>query len=118
MTSFEQMLLDKGYLKYSNNSKTKELELDNSDFFSTMGVLEYTYIYPTTKRKVVFGLSEKGKPPTLIYPRPKILLFRGGDLITEIRDDAVNVALLTFDNEYIYKAMFDSSITIVINNNK
>jgi len=114
MTSFEQMLLDKGYLKYSNNPKTKELELDNSDFFSTMGVLEYTYIHPITKRKVVFGLSEKGKPPTLIYPRLNIMVFRKGELITEVRDDAVNTALLKFDNEYIYNACFDSKIRIII----
>lgn len=114
MTSFEQMLLNKGYLKYSNNSTTKKLELDNSDSLSTMGILEYTYMHPASGRKVVFGLSEKGKPPTLIYPRPRIYLFRDGGIITEVRDNAVIVALQKFGDEYIYEAMFNKTIKLFI----
>jgi hypothetical protein len=42
------------------------------------------------------------------------MVFRKGELITEVRDDAVNTALLKFDNEYIYNACFDSKIRIII----
>lgn len=68
-------------------------------------------------RKIIFGLSEHKKPPTLIRPRPIIEFKRfhkGNPKLTETIcerfDDSVNYVLSNEPMERIYEAMFDKSI--------
>lgn len=141
MTAFENMLIDKGYKKYVFNCKTMKYELTDKHIISTMANLDHRYIHETDKvilkkieqgesvmdddftwedRKgvICFGLHEKGKPPTLISPRPKISVIRereyGGKkqivIENENFDDSMNLALSKEKPEQIFKALFDDSI--------
>ncbi len=64
------------------------------------------------------GLHEHKKPPTLISPRPKILIqktiivdsVKKDIVINEIEDDAMNVVLKEVECEDIFKAIHDQSI--------
>jgi hypothetical protein len=79
---------------------------NNINDFSTLqdGGIDIRYI----KEDIViaWGLHEIKKPPTLIYPRPKIL-FNG---MNERYDDAMNVCLKKESNEDIFKGLFDKNI--------
>ena len=91
MTEFEDMLIDKGYIKHILNCKTMMYEIANKHVISTMVNLDHRYIHKTDevllkkieqgksvmdddftfedrKDVICFGLHEKGKPPTLIHP--------------------------------------------------
>lgn len=72
--------------------------------------------------KVTWGLNEHKKPPTLLHPRPKIILKRKYEgkndiifeneieILSELYDDAMNFCLQKESHEEIFKAMFDKSI--------
>lgn len=61
-------------------------------------------------REVVYGLSEYKKPPTLIYPRPRILKIVNGIVYDQMRDDVMNHCMQKETPEDVLKAMFDKSI--------
>jgi len=102
MTNFENMLIDKGYIKHILNCKTMKYETANNHVISTMVNLDHRYIHKTDevllkkteqgksvieddftfedrKGVICFGLNEANKPPTLINPRPKIRVKRERD---------------------------------------
>lgn len=102
MTAFENMLIDKGYIKHILNCKTMKYEIANKHVISTMVNLDHRYIHETNevllkkieqgksvmdddftwndrKGVICFGLHEANKPPTLIHPRPKISVKRERD---------------------------------------
>lgn len=102
MTRFENMLIDKGYIKHILNFKTMKYEIANNHVISTMVNLDHIYIHKTDEvllKKIeqgksvmdddftwedrncviCFGLHEANKPPTLINPRPKISVKRERD---------------------------------------
>jgi hypothetical protein len=102
MTNFENMLIDKGYIKHILNCKTMKYEIANKHVISTMVNLDHRYIHKTDeallkkieqgksvmdddftwedrKGVICFGLHEANKPPTLINPRPKISVKRERD---------------------------------------
>ena len=93
--------------------------------FSTMSNIDVTY--KKEDSFINFGLHEYKKPPTLISPRPSIKVYgefevetiNGETLklncINEQSDTAMNRVLQTFTPKQIYKAMFDKSITLTIN---
>lgn len=112
MTGFELFLISKGYLKYKYNFKEQKLELvHNEHIISTMSNLGYTYVHPDNpKRKISYGLNEVGKPPTIIYPRPKILVTRDGMTYDEHYDDSMNLALIKESFEDILNGILDKSI--------
>jgi hypothetical protein len=139
MTKFEQMLLDKGYLKFVLNCKTMKYEEATGHTISTMVNLDHRYFHSSDTNvlqkiatgksvmdedftwedregEICFGLHEAGRPPTLISPRPRIRIKRineGREVVeTEIRDDSMNIVLKEFQHEEIYKAMYDKSIFI------
>jgi len=141
MTQFEQMLLDNGYIKYILNCKTMKFEIAKGHTISTMVNLDYRYFHNTDtnilqkiasgksvteedftwedrKGEICFGLHEVGKPPTLIYPRPRIEVKRikeGNEIVkNEQYDDSMNVVLKDIPHEEIFKAMYDKSIVIKI----
>lgn len=84
---------------------------NNINDYSTMqgGGIDIRYIKDNIE--IIWGLHEFKKPPTLIYPRPRIILInKNGFTLNEINDDAMNICLKKESNEDIYKAMFDNSI--------
>lgn len=141
MTIFEKLLINKGYKKFVLNCKTMKFEPTKKHILSTMVNLDHRYIHKTdynilNKIKedksvmdkdftwedrlgvICFGLNEKGKPPTLKYPRPKIKVkkeyFINGEKIIEYKDesfdDSMNLVLNKEKPEQIFKALFDNSI--------
>jgi len=141
MTQFEQMLLDKGYIKHILNCKTMKFEIAKGHTISTMVNLDHRYFHNTDtnilqkitsgksvmdedftwedrKGEVCFGLHEAGKPSTLISPRPRIRVKRikdGKEVIeNEQWDDSMNVVLKDIPHEEIFKAMYDKSICFEI----
>jgi len=141
MTQFEQMLLDKGYIKHILNCKTMKFEMAKGHTISTMVNLNHRYFHNTDtnilqkiesgksvmeedftwfdrKGEICFGLNQVGKPPTLINPRPRIEVKRikeGREVIeNEQYDDSMNVVLKDISHEEIFKAMYNKSIVIKI----
>ena len=121
MTQFEQMLIDKGYIKYIFNCKTMKYEIAKGHVISTMQNLDYRYFHKSDINKqneICFGLNEYGKPATLISPRPRIKVKRtvnGKQSIqNELFDDSMNIVLKNYSNEYIFNAMYDKSIIIEV----
>ena len=82
-------------------------------------VMDDDFTREDKKGEICFGLFEKGKPATLISPRPKILAKKEENgktiLKNEISDDVMNIVLQKIDHELILKAMFDKNILIEIN---
>lgn len=132
MTTFEQYLIDKGYVRYKISNHSYVIPKYHS--FSTMGDLSYIYFPKEVAEKIMpgniiaemdreewgkqvsFGLHEKGKPPTLIYPRPRInLRVIHNDrvfILDEQFDDIMNRALDEFTMDEIYAAMLDKEILL------
>lgn len=146
MTTFESMLIDKGFIKHILNCRTMKYELADKHIMSTMVNLDHRYIHKSDKtlldkikqgksimdndftlddRKgiVCFGFNEKGKPPTLINPRPKISVKREREINGEKQmviedqqsDDSMNLVLSKENPEEIFKALFDDSIVFNYN---
>ena len=113
MTKFEQFLLDKGYKKYIKKDNSY-IEVDTHSL-STMGNIDHRYIL--NGNEICFGLHEKGKPPTLIHPRPNIRFEREGKILTEFWDDAMNVVLDKVDYDIILEYMYDKTKVINIHGN-
>lgn len=136
ITSFEQMLLDKGYIKYVFNTKTFKYEEAKSHTLSTEVNLDYRYFHKTDinalsliksgkslfgdclKGEICFGIHESGKPPTLVFPRPKIEIKRviNGQIVIEDEqlDDSMNIVLSKVNHNEILKAMYDKSIVLTV----
>lgn len=112
MTGFELFLISKGYLKYKYNFKTQKLDLVlNEHIISTMSNLSYTYVHPDNPEIIItYGLNELGKPPTLIYPRPRIQVTKEDRIYNEQYDDSMNLVFMKETFEDILKAIFDRSI--------
>ena len=106
MTKFENMLINKGYIKHILNCKTMKYEIADKHIISTMVNLDHRYIHKNDtvilkkikqgksvmdddftwedrKGVICFGLHEVNKPPTLISPRPKISVKRERDFNDE-----------------------------------
>jgi hypothetical protein len=68
------------------------------------------------KNEITFGLHQKDKPPTLIYPRPRIKIKRTKEdniIIEDGRfDDSMNIVLQKENFNQILKAMYDKSICL------
>ena len=146
MTQFEQMLLNKGYIKYILNCKTYIFFFFFWHNISTLVNLTHSYFHrddkiilqkisnsipifvedntlstitlEDRKGEIIFGLNESKKPPTLIYPRPRIEIKRikEGKIITEgeYLDDSMNIVLNCVPHEEIFKAMYDNTIVLKV----
>ncbi len=112
---FEDYLLSLGYKRFRKvyaNNKFEYVDFKHKGFSSMMpGGLDVRYIKDNDfDNEIIFGLSEKDKPPTLVYPRPRIKYVTDSNYMNEVRDDAMNVCLLNETPEDIFKAMYDDSI--------
>ena len=67
MTAFEQHLINNGWTKSVWTRNGLRPATDN-DYLSSMGNIDFRYC--KDGREIVFGLGEKDKPPTLLYPIP------------------------------------------------
>lgn len=105
MQSFIQTCLENGY------ENTKNINPSN---LSAMSNIDLILTHKENKRKICWGLSEKGKPPTLIYPRPNIQIKRNNSYTINHSDDYMNIVLQTTPHEKILEAMFDNKIIIKI----
>lgn len=135
MTNFEKFLIEHGYQKYILNCKTMKYERTDTHTVSTLSNLDHRYFHvsdlpanqnihegkPVTewgegerKGEIVFGLSEFGKPPTLISPRPKIRINRDGVTLNQTMDDVMNIVLMNFTPERIYDAMYSPNIILTL----
>jgi hypothetical protein len=79
MHGFELFLLETGYIKTSINDKT----------ISSLSSLDRRY--EKEGSVIIFGLSEKGKPPTIVYPRP---IITNGNISKIASDDDINRILI------------------------
>jgi hypothetical protein len=83
--------------------------------YSTMQEGGLDVIYIKGNKKIIYGLNEFKKPPTLISPRPKIKAVINGKEFDERSDDAMNICLKEEKPENIYDAMFDTSKILIYN---
>ena len=127
MTRFEQMLMDKGYMKFILNCKSMKYEHTERHELSSMGNLDHRYIHKSDtvildkiakgiavgdngitledqKAVIVFGLHEYKKPATLISPRPVIKVKRkiiayGVEKVVIQRESRDDSMIIALDNE-------------------
>lgn len=100
MSPFEQHLISVGFKRYRKSYEKKNWVYTPSNdgySFSSMvsGELDYRYLHGD--KEVIFGLSEKDKPPTLCWPRPKGV----------VSDDAMNRILKENNPEKVYKMIYN-----------
>ena len=119
MNKFTDYLIDKGYKPFERNV-TKEGKVEYvkpRSYFSSMGMVSLVYVKGDKEIRV--GLSEKGLPPTLMHPRPRMYskketILEDGTLLNGIyaqnSDKWMNRVLQNENVEDIYKALFDRSI--------
>lgn len=137
MTKFETFLIKNGYLMFAFNAKEMKYYKPKAHIISTMVNLGHSYIHNSDtnllnkieqgksvmdddftwedrKNEIVFGLHEKDKPPTLIFPRPRIEMTRTINtkrlVINEDFDDAMNTCLSKESPEKILQAMYNRDI--------
>lgn len=141
MTKFENYLIENGYIKYIINHKTNKFELAKGHTISAMTNIDHRYFHQSDENvlkkisegksildkdftwddrrgEICFGLHEKDKPATLIYPRPKIIVKRkkGEKEVIENQtyDDSMNVVLSNISHDDILEAMYNNDIVIEI----
>lgn len=93
MISFEKHLIENGWTT------------TDTGHYSSLGTVQKKY----TKdgKEIIIGLSERGKPVTLVYPRPTII-HKG--FYENLNDDFMNRILQTIPNERILESLFDPKI--------
>ena len=75
--------------------------------FSSVTVAGCRVIYTKDNSRFIFGLNEKGNPPTLIFPRK----YKTKDnFIYEYSDAEMSGYLLKNEPEYIYNELLSDSI--------
>lgn len=114
MTEFEQFLISTGYIKYIFNGKKGDYELAQSHHISTITNIDYRYIKNNDfNNPIIFGLHVNKKPPTLIYPRPNMVLINANGIhdytIRRFSDDYMNRILRDNPPHEVYNALFDKT---------
>ena len=100
-------------IKYIKQQGFKEVN-GSVTSISTMTNIRVRFLH-SDGREIVYGLNEYKKPPTLIYPRPRILRTFDGVIYDQHRDDVMNYCLQKESPADIFKAMFDDSILFEYN---
>jgi hypothetical protein len=132
MTAFENFLIEKGYIRFAFDAAKGKYYEPKLYVISTMSNLGHLYIHESDvnllskikedksitpedrKNEIIFGLHEKDRPPTLIYPRPRIKIKRTKEdkiiIEDEQFDDSMNIVLQKENFNQILKAMYNKSI--------
>jgi hypothetical protein len=133
MTNFEEFLINKGYKKYVVKRHLGKIILKKpkKHIISTMVNLDHRYYLEEVEgedihqlrnqiQPIIFGLHERNKPPTLIYPRPNVRMNvtfnkQTFNVVTSIYgDDSMNKIFKNFSNEKIFEGMFNKNIIFEI----
>ena len=80
---------------------------NGNHFVSTQSNIHIHYV--KGNKRIIFGLSEKGKPPTLIYPRPRLKEYIQ---YSSYGDDAMNRVLASVSHDDLHEALFDQEILL------
>jgi len=93
--SLPEYLLQEGFMPFrklfiDGNWIYEPCEFNNDYSSLVNGKLDYRFI--KDGKEIIWGLNERHKPPTLVYPRPKGVN----------TDDEMNKILLDNDSETIY----------------
>jgi len=97
--NFPDYLISQGWAphrKIWDGSKWEYKACEFKSQYSCMQSGEIDYRFLKQGKEVIFGLNERQKPPTLVYPRPVGLE----------TDDDMNNFILQHTNEEILKAIF------------
>lgn len=105
MTPLELYLIESGYTRYKPNGVLAK----DTDTYSTMGSVWFDYVLGDRSYRI--GLHERGKPPTLISPRPNIV--RGRMVMAELYDDNMNIVLARYTPKELIQ-LIESGETITI----
>lgn len=115
-SGFESFLHSKGYrLKVYRN---RELVSVKRFTLSSMSDLAAYYLSDDNET-IIYGLGERGKPPTLLSPLPRVFVKRPIEddenpnafvIDTESNQSSIEVMFQQESYEQIYEAMFDQSI--------
>jgi len=141
MTNFEQYLIDIGYTRLEFDCKNGFYKKSQGYHLSSMGNLDYRYFHNTNSNidfllnpkfkdasperktnlvngEIIFGLNEYPLPPTLVSPRPNIIVKRIKDgrvvELTGELDADMTAILQHFDPPIILLAMYNKSITLTL----
>lgn len=136
LSEFQSFLINKGYVMcrkvYKKSYNYEIVENYANASFSTMSDVNYRFFKSedvlqlirnkqavpdeiTSKEEIIFGLNEKDKPPTLVWPRPIINVCRKKEngyyrWFDNVYDDSMNIVLKEIPFDIIYAAMFDKRI--------
>jgi hypothetical protein len=95
MTAFEEYLLEQGYQKFIKKLIKGAWVYIPADKHNLSTLVNIDHRYIKNGEEIIFGLHEKDKPPTLIWPRPLGVLL----------DDDMNRILLCYSPEVILDAI-------------
>lgn len=113
--NFQEYLLNNGYKPFRKIYQNKQwiyTEIPLNGFSTSVsGGVDIRFI--KDENEIIWGLSERNKPPTLIYPRPNIIVKKKEESINHVWDDAMNICLSKETPEQIFKAMYDKSKTFI-----
>jgi len=114
MTPLELYLIQSGYTRYRSDGTVAR----DTDTYSTMGSVWFDYVLGDRSYRI--GLHERGKPPTLISPRPYVVRkIERPDAVTyiwnnaELSDDTMNIVLSQYTPKELIQ-LIESGETITI----
>lgn len=138
MSRFEQYLLNLGYIRFYMTYEDMIYKKCDNYNLDINGNITYSYFHHTEEdilqaiekglstfsnqfpkyyfsKCIIYGYSYENKPPTLIYPRPRVIVCKydtNGSIINDkfVSDDAVNLVLASVPPKEIFKALYDKSI--------
>lgn len=99
MHDFEKHLLKNGFEQYRYCHRTKKLVKPESYELSSMSNTDYRYI--RGDEVIIFGLNEKGMPPSIVYPRPSNIKDLGNGFVeySHYRDSQMLELMHQLSNE-------------------
>ena len=111
MIPFERHLLNIGYKKYRYKDDVWSLEKKNHHHISSIDNVQYRYVKNDNNIDFYVGLHEYKKPPTLIYPRPKLKIDNKNYI--KYPDDFMNRILMKYSPTYILHCIVNN-LTITL----
>lgn len=107
MTAFENYLIEQGFKRYRQVFEKGNWRLEEIYKGSVSTMWDLAFIYLKGDLKIIFGLGEKGKPPTLQSPRHFTVTWSGEDFIRRrlVNDDEMNRILMKYSPAEVLHAI-------------